>query len=227
MRYDYKFKSPFEKFALEVYEIITNDFPQTFFTGGMVRDILLKKKVTDIDIATNAKPNQLIKLLKKFSLDTKHQQFGVIIVKNNRRQIEITTFRKDSYRGTRYPKISFTNSARVDSQRRDFTINSLYFSPKTGTILDPQKGLKDLNQKLVRFIGDPVQRIKEDPLRIVRAYRFTTTLNFKLETQSRKAIENNLNLLTKLTKTKLQTEINKISSTKHRKIVQKVIHIIA
>lgn len=226
MKYKFKPISPLEHFATKVYYLLVENFAQTFFVGGMVRDLLLKRSITDIDMATVAKPEQVIKILSSMKMDSTdaNKKFGVITAKQKNLEIEIATFRKDLKGDARYHQVKFINNARQDSKRRDFTINSLYLSLKNNQILDFNKGLGDIKSKLVKFIGQPQKRIQEDPLRIIRALRFALVLNFKLEKETKATIKNNFDLIKTLTRTKIEREINKIKSSKQKNILQKVIN---
>ena len=221
-----KTNNKYEQEGLKIYFLLVENFSETYFVGGMVRDLLLGNKVTDIDIATKGIPDKVISLLKKhgYRLNTNAQRFGVVSVEVDSKQIEITSFRKEIYDGSRYPKIILSNSLTVDSKRRDFSINSLYFNAKLINILDPQKGLKDLKSKTLRLIGDPFTKLKEDPLRIVRAYRFAEQLNFSLDNETRKTLEKNFGLVKELTQTKLISEIKKSSSRNVKTFLQKKFH---
>lgn len=208
MRINYQPTSDLENIAVEVQNILANKFPQTFFVGGFVRDLLLERKVSDIDIATEALPEEAYNLLKdQFVCDDENKNFGVINVNPS---IEITTFRVETYADSRYPKVAFIDSVEADSLRRDFTINSLYMS-REGDVLDFYGGMSDLGKGLIKFIGKPETRIKEDPLRIARAIRFALQLNFKIEKETAKALNNNLALIESVKDKLLQTEIEKLS----------------
>jgi tRNA nucleotidyltransferase/poly(A) polymerase len=225
MHINYQPNSKLEKFGAKVFNLLVENFPQTFYVGGMVRDTLLHLKVADIDIATQATPLEVSNLLaeKNISHDNLFHRFGVVAAKKDSYKIEVATFRKDLAGESRYPKINFVKTAKQDSNRRDFTINALYLSPKDGKILDFHNGLEDLKLKKIRFIGNPEKRIKEDPLRIIRALRFKQTHNFKLETNTKTAIKNNFFLVKTLTKSKINKELNKIVSAKQRKVVSESI----
>lgn len=223
MQMIYKSKTKLEKFGEKVFNLLVDNFPRTFYVGGMVRDLLLCKGVTDIDIATQATPDQVVKILRDNHIgsDNKHKQFGVIIAKDKNYTVEIATFRKDSYGSSRYPKITLVKTPKQDSQRRDFTINALYLSPKSGRILDFHSGLKDLKLKHLKFIGDPQKRMEEDPLRIIRALRFFKTLDLKFEGQTKNAIDENLILIKYLTKLRIKNELDKIKNLNYKKFVIK------
>lgn len=216
----------YEQTAKNAYDAIVENFSKTFFVGGMVRDLLLSRKITDIDIATEAEPDQIVNVLKNqnFKLNLEAKRFGVIAVIVGKQMIEITTFRKDVYTNSRYPKISFVNTSNIDSKRRDFTINALYFQAKSLTIYDYTSGLVDLSKKLIKFIGEPNDRIQEDPLRIIRAYRFKNQLHFSFDKKTEQAIEKNLNLISKLTQTKVHNELLKIKSNRSRQQLKKILH---
>ena len=225
MQINYQPKSQLEKFGQKVINLLVDNFPQTFYVGGMVRDLLLEKPITDIDIATEARPDQVAKILSAHNIlaDQIHKNFGVIIAKNGELSIEVATFRRDQYIKSRYPKIALVKTPKQDSQRRDFSINALYLSGKTNKILDFHSGLADLELKQLRFIGKPVSRIKQDPLRIVRALRFAKILNLKLESGTKKSIKNNFFLIKRLTQSKIRAELEKIKNAQQKKSVRKML----
>ena len=222
----YKPKNKAEKFGEKIFHILVENFPQTFFVGGTVRDILLEKKVIDIDIATSAQPKEVIRLLleNEITYDDSYNHYGVIVAKNKTTAVEIATLRHDLKSSSRYPKVRFIKSLIQDSIRRDFTVNCLYLSLKSGKILDPQKGLPDLKNKLIRFIGNPKIRIQEDPLRIIRAIRFALLLNFKLENKTFQALNKYFPLTERLTQTRIQKEINKLNTIKLKKQLQNILN---
>ncbi len=207
-------KNNHERFAQQVYNLLVENFSDTFFVGGMVRNLFWRKKITDIDIATKATPRQVVRLLKQHGFETNEtaKQFGVITVSYNKRPIEIATFRKDTYSRDRYPKVTFTKSVNVDSQRRDFTINSLYFHAKKSFILDPQQGAGDIKHYQLRSIGNPIIKFREDPLRIIRAYRFQKQYQLQFDLETKTALEESLVLVNKLSKARLKFEIDKCAS---------------
>jgi tRNA nucleotidyltransferase (CCA-adding enzyme) len=212
------------KFGSEVYSLLVENFPQTFFVGGAVRDAILNKKISDIDICTSAKPSEVVGLLKKNGIKATdiYKNFGVIIAKKNALEIEIATFRKDSYKNSRYPSVEFVDNPNSDSKRRDFTINSLYLSTKTCLITDFHNGFRDIKKREIRFIGIPKKKITEDPLRIIRALRFAMTLNFKIEKKSFIAIKNNFNLIESITQSRLKAELEKIKNKKIKKYIKNI-----
>lgn len=226
MQLNYKPASQLERFGLRVFNILAKNHKQTFFVGGMIRDLLLKRKITDVDITTQARPEEIISLLKKRAItsDAKHKNFGVILAKQNNFQVEITTLRSEVYGKTRFPKVKFISSSKQDSKRRDFTINALYLRPDKKKIYDFNSGLADIKNKLIRFIGPPDKRIKEDSLRILRSLRFALVLKCRLEPKTKFAIKNNFSTLKTVSQTKMQLEMSKLESKQQRAILQKVIN---
>ncbi|HMQ02170.1 MAG TPA: hypothetical protein PKD79_03865 [Candidatus Doudnabacteria bacterium] len=215
-------KTPYERFALDVYNLLVENFSDTFFVGGMVRNLFWHKKISDIDIATIAEPNHIARLLQKhnYQLNLSGRKFGVIGIMTGKKAVQVTTMRTERYSHNRYPEVVFTKSLQLDAVRRDFTVNSLYFQYKSCVVLDPCEGLPDIATKTLRTVGEPVKSFREDPLRIVRAWRFQQEFNLKFETETKKALHQLLPLTSKLTKTKLQTEINKSASQNVKTFLQ-------
>ena len=196
----------------ELFKFLHNIFKENGFSifevGGSVRDSLLGLEVFDFDFATDATPEDMMKFLPDAN-DT-FAKYGCIKYKGEHGRAEITTFRvEENYKDFRHPgTIRFVKSLEEDYTRRDFTINALYRDYE-GNIYDPSLGLSDLNNRIIRFIGDPKIRIKEDPLRIVRAKRFAKKLNFKIEEETQKAIDEFSYLLDKLNPDKILEEERK------------------
>lgn len=226
MRYIYNPSSEYEKFGQEIYSALSKKFPRTYYAGGMVRDLLLHREIVDIDVATQALPNQTIEVLNELGVgyDDKAEQFGVITAMSGNQLVEIATLRTEQYDKSRFPKVRFIRSAELDSQRRDFTINALYLDANGQAIMDFHDGLTDLQRRIIKLIGDPRTRIEEDPLRIVRAYRFQLTLQFNFETETEFALKNSQNLLKNISQQRIEAEINKISNVVVRQQLRKVIH---
>ena len=182
------------------------------FVGGCVRNFLNNEKVDDIDIATTLSPDEIIKKLA--STDIKVIETGIehgsLTLVVNKSRFEITTLRKDVSTDGRHAKINYTNDWKMDSERRDFTINAIYMDQK-GKIFDPQSGVKDLKKKIIKFIGDPEKRIKEDYLRILRYVRFF--LNYSKrnhELNIKKLIKQNIRGVVNLSKDRLFGELQKL-----------------
>jgi len=157
---------------------------EAYIIGGAVRDLLLDRHPKDFDIATNATPDQVqsIPKLKKSTYKDTAQAYGVTRIKINDHTLEIATFRKDieAHKGRKHTKVEFTE-LEDDLARRDFTINTLALDPLTSQVIDYEGGLDDLQNRTLRFIGDPLARIHEDPLRVLRAIRFRNLLGFNYE----------------------------------------------
>lgn len=225
MKYSFKPKTELENFGLKVYYALVENFSRTYFVGGTVRDFLLGKKINDIDLATEAAPNNAAETLKQYfiSVNLGYLNMGVIIATDGTHSATVATFRKDLKSTNRYPKIKFVETPKEDAQRRDFTINSLYFSPKTNKILDFYNGLGDLKKKRIKFTGTADKKIKEDPLRVIRALRFALQLNFRLDAASKNAIKKYFPLVKQLTRSKTIKEIEKLQSLSHRKIIKNIL----
>lgn len=179
-----------------------------YMIGGTSRDFLLGINFTDYDFVTDAIPEEM----KSFLPDASYtfERFGTVKAKIDGIKVDITTFRKEeSYGDFRHPsKINFVKTIEEDYKRRDLTINAIYID-KDYKVIDPANGEKDLKDKIIRFIGDPEIRIKEDPLRILRVERFQKKLGFKIEEKSLKAIEKYRYLLDKLNPDKIAEEKRK------------------
>ena len=176
--------------------------------GGSSRDFLLGVDFTDYDFVTDATPDEMKEFLKDANYT--FEKFGTVKVKFEGTKADITTFRKEEgYGDFRHPnKITFVKSIEEDYRRRDLTINAIYIN-KDYEVIDPSNGKIDLENKLIRFIGDPEKRIQEDPLRILRAERFAKKLNFKFEEKTAAAIEKCRYLLDKLNPDKVAEEARK------------------
>lgn len=188
-----------------------------FIVGGFIRDVLLKIESNDIDIATNADKQRLQKTFKDAYFFSKT---GTVSFKVNNSHVTIAPFRIESdYIDYRHPNVvKFVDSLYDDYKRRDFTINSLYMD-KDYNIIDPSNcGLNDIEKKQIVMIGDPLKRLKEDPLRIIRAYRFKYDLSFEISKSLKEAIEVDKIYLRKIQSNKIHEEILKIKQ-EYRQIV--------
>ncbi len=218
-------KSKLEKFSVEVYETLHKEFPQTYFVGGMVRNILLNKKFEDIDIATSAKPEQVASILKtSFDIDLSQKKFAVVSARRGSMYVEITSFRKDVYKeNNRFPEITLTKSIKNDYLRRDFTVNCLYFDYHNQFVMDPtHKGVIDLKLKILRSVGVVDKKLKEDPLRIIRAWRFMYDYKFSLDDKLQHAINKNRSLLKNISLQRVEKEINKSKLKYNRAQIKKL-----
>jgi tRNA nucleotidyltransferase/poly(A) polymerase len=179
-----------------------------FLIGGTSRDLLLGIDPSDIDLVTDATPEEEKAFLP--DLEMTFARFGSVHLKTEAGDIDITTLRRESgYKDSRHPsKIEFIRDLKEDSLRRDFTINALYIDCQ-GNVSDYHGGLEDLKNRLIRFIGDPATRIQEDPLRILRAERFAKRLGFQIEENTEKAMEEHRDLLRLLNPEKIAMEMKK------------------
>lgn len=181
-----------------VLKRIINAGYDAYFVGGCVRDRLLGIEPHDYDIATTATPNELHKIFSFFSnVSENSERFGVtmplITVGKETEEVEIATLRKDITKG-RHPKIEYTRDIKEDAERRDFTINALY-EDIDGNIIDPTgQGVKNINDRILRFVGEAQDRINEDPLRIFRFVRFLASKNFNSAYSTRTVMNWHYNL---------------------------------
>ena len=182
-----------------------------YMVGGTTRDYLLDLDILDYDFATDATPDEM----KVFLPDANYsfEKFGTVRVKDGEVKVDITTFREEGkYLDYRHPSsIKFVKTIKEDYVRRDFTINAIYIDEKFN-VIDPCDGIDDLENRIIRFIGNPVKRIKEDPLRILRADRFAKKLNFKIDEKTKKAMMKYHYLLDELNPKKIIEELQKLES---------------
>ncbi len=165
----------------EFYSVFEKAGFKAYLVGGAVRDIFLNKKASDWDVATNATPQDVMKLF-KFVVPTGFEH-GTVTVHFKNTEIEVTTFRTETgYSDGRHPdKINYAATIEEDLSRRDFTMNAIAVDLKDGKIVDPFKGRKDIKKKIIRTVGNPHERFMEDGLRPVRALRFSSQLDFSIE----------------------------------------------
>jgi poly(A) polymerase len=189
---------------------------QVLFVGGCVRNTILKMPVTDIDLATDAQPEEIIKIAKENNIrfvptGLAHGTITLIIDNKN---YQITTFRTDFDHDGRYAKVEFTESLLLDASRRDLTINALYCN-HVGEVIDPLNGLDDIKKQKIKFIGNPNERIKEDNLRILRFFRFQAIYgnkNLEIDSIALEACHNHKSKLAALSKERITSELRKILS---------------
>src|SRR5436853_6182067 len=176
-------KSTMEKTARDVVARLRESGHVAYFAGGCVRDIVRGETPKDFDIATDANPEAVQKLFPHTYAVGAH--FGVIVVVENGFQFEVATFRSDDvYVDGRRPVSVHFSSPQEDAKRRDFTINGMFLDPVANEVIDFVGGRADLAASLVRAIGDPAQRFTEDRLRMLRAVRFATALDYKIDHQT-------------------------------------------
>lgn len=173
----------------EIIERLEGQGYRAYLVGGAVRDYLMGKEPKDYDITTDCRPEEVERIFSDKKTILVGKRFGTINIVNRGRHVEVTTFRTEgAYRDGRRPEeVEFSKSLEEDLKRRDFTINALAYNPAEG-IIDLFGGRKDLGEGLIRTVGDPLERFKEDHLRILRAVRFSTRLEFKIEQGTEDAI---------------------------------------
>ena len=200
--------------AKEIFKLLNSEEEQVvcLFVGGCVRDILYGKEVSDIDFATSLNPETVKNKLKSanISYNDSFEHYGSIKVFINEKTFEINSLRKDFENDGRHSNIIFTQDWKQDALRRDFTINAIY-SDLDGRVYDPFKGVEDLNNGILRFIGDPEKRIKEDYLRALRYFRFFIQFSkVDYDDYIINCIKNNQDHIEKLSNTRLIEELKKI-----------------
>ena len=202
--------------ATNLARLLTQAGHTAYFAGGCVRDKLLGHKPKDYDIATSATPAQVLKLFPGSNEVGAH--FGVVIVKHQGHHVEIATFRTDgSYQDGRRPDSVTFSSPQEDAHRRDFTVNGLFENPESGEVIDHVGGLKDLESKTLRAIGTPSHRFQEDALRLLRAIRLATTLDFSIAAETLAAVAQNAHLLAKISPERIRDEFSKIITAPNRR----------
>ena len=202
--------------AQKLSKLYKNFGYQVLFVGGCVRNTILKMPVTDIDLATDAQPEEIIKIAKENNIrfvptGLAHGTITLIIGNKN---YQITTFRTDFDHDGRYAKVEFTESLLLDASRRDLTINALYCN-HVGEVIDPLNGLDDIKKQKIKFIGNPNERIKEDNLRILRFFRFQAIYgnkNLEIDSIALEACHNHKSKLAALSKERITSELRKILS---------------
>lgn len=189
---------------------------QVFLVGGCVRDFLMGFQSSDLDMATNATPEQIEKLFPKTLMIGKNFGVSVILMKNTR--IELATFRDEAdYKDGRHPSTVVYGTIEQDALRRDFTVNALYYDLVNDHIIDLVGGQLDLQKKTLRCVGDPVRRFNEDHLRMMRAVRFSAQLDFEIEPKTWKAITDHHEKIDKISKERIRDELLKFLKFAHVK----------
>jgi len=175
-------------YVLNIATILNKSGYQAWVVGGSIRDLIINRPAYDYDLATDALPQKVMKLIKRtVPTGIKH---GTVTVITDSGNVEVTTFRKEGkYSDARRPdSVTYSQSILEDLSRRDFTINGIAYNPITEELLDPFDGRSDIENGIIRTIGDPAERFFEDGLRPVRACRFASQLNFSIYENTFKAI---------------------------------------
>ncbi|MBI2891882.1 MAG: CCA tRNA nucleotidyltransferase [Nitrospirae bacterium] len=200
---------PIPEGALSILQHLRGNGHRALLAGGCVRDLLMGRTPKDYDVATDATPERVMGLFPHTAAVGAH--FGVVLVMQNGRPFEVATFRKDhGYADGRHPdSVSFTDEAE-DARRRDFTVNGLMYDPLEDRVLDYVEGRADIERRVLRAIGDPVARFKEDHLRILRALRFAADLDFGLDAQTEQAVKDLAPLSVEVSAERLRDELIKM-----------------
>lgn len=198
----------------DVKEIIDDIYlygKEAFIVGGCVRDSIIGLKPNDYDITTSAKPKEVLEIFKESKIIETGIKHGTVTLIKSKSEYEITTYRIDGeYNDNRRPDyVEFTKDITRDLQRRDFTINAMAYNHKIG-LVDEFGGIKDINKKIIRTVGIAEERFNEDSLRIIRAVRFSSKLNFEIEKSTLDGIYKNMKLIKNVSVERIQQELSKI-----------------
>lgn len=201
-----------EKIKIILNKIIDSGY-EAYVVGGFVRDYILGRESFDVDISTNAEPKTIKEI---FNLNSSTEvNYGSVTIKDKLYSYEITTFRKELMYDNRKPvKLEFVQDIEIDIKRRDFTINGLYMDTN-GKIIDLVDGLKDIDLKIIRCIGKISDKMLEDPLRMLRAIRFSSLLDFEIESNLFQFIKQNKELIITLSYNRKKEELDKIFKSKN------------
>ncbi|WP_026651462.1 CCA tRNA nucleotidyltransferase [Butyrivibrio proteoclasticus] len=200
--------------AKKILSVLHEAGYEAYVVGGCVRDALLGREPEDWDITTNALPMETKALFKR-TIDTGIEH-GTVTIMMGKEGYEVTTYRIDGkYEDSRHPKdVTFTKSLKEDMRRRDFTINAMAYNDEEG-LIDNFDGVKDLNNKLIRCVGNAKERFSEDALRIMRAVRFSAQLDYDIEEETKAAISELAPTLKKISAERVQTELVKLLVSAH------------
>ncbi len=205
-------KDAVPKEVLAIYETLEKNKFEAYFVGGCVRNLLMGLPVVDWDLTTNAKPEEITKLFKDSYYNNDFGTVGIPLSETN--IVEITTFRTEhGYSDKRRPdKVVWGKTIDEDLSRRDFTMNAiaLRFAQGKQIFVDPFDGKKDIENKLIKAVGNPVERFKEDALRLMRAIRFATQLTFEIEKATWKEVKNDAGLIKHVSWERIRDELLKI-----------------
>ena len=206
---------------LTLAEAFRAQHKQLYMVGGTVRDVLLHRgQSNDADLATDAKPDEIKQIVaptRPSAVILVGERFGTVRLHYGNDIIEITTFRSERYNAeSRKPEVCFGTRLDDDLLRRDFTINAMARHPLTGQISDPFSGRQDLEEHLLRAVGNqPDQRFDEDPLRLLRAVRFAAQLDFTIEAETRRSMIRQAHKLQKISRERIRDEMNKLLLSDH------------
>lgn len=207
--------SVMDKIIKNILSKIESEGYEAYIVGGFVRDKILKRNTYDVDICTNALP---VNLKSIFDISQKSNGYGGFNIKIKKYNIDITTYRKEKEYSNRKPvEVEYINNLFEDIKRRDFTINSLCMD-KNDNIIDLLGGLDDIKKRTVKVIGEANEKFSQDPLRMLRAIRFATILDFTIENDTYEALCQNAHLVSTLSSERIKEELSKILSSKNYQI---------
>ncbi|HZC35656.1 MAG TPA: CCA tRNA nucleotidyltransferase [Chthoniobacterales bacterium] len=207
--------SPLVEGAISVVRRLHGHGHVAYFAGGCVRDALLGFRPKDIDVATDARPEEVQRLFARTV--PVGAKFGVIRVLENEHEFEVATFRSDgNYLDGRRPETVSFSSAEEDARRRDFTINGMFYDPIVDTVVDYVGGREDLEKKLIRAIGEAKLRFGEDRLRMLRAVRFAAVLGFQIDKETWNALRTDASQIKVVSPERIRDELMKILADAHR-----------
>jgi len=198
-------------YAQKVLETLEKNGFEAYIVGGCVRDFLMKKNPHDFDITTNALPDKTKKCFEEYKIITNGEKHGTIAVVIEGETVEITTYRIDGdYADSRHPEsVEFSGNLQEDLGRRDFTMNAMALD-KSGRLVDIFDGVKDIEGKVIRTVGNPSDRFEEDALRIMRALRFASQLGFEIESETSKQVHEKAQLLKNISAERIRDEFLKL-----------------
>ena len=210
-----KIEFPISKEVSYVTETLKMAGFEAFLVGGCVRDLFLNRKPKDWDVTTNAKPKEIISLFPNTFYENNFGTVGIVQDEDSDetlKVIEVTPYRTESgYSDNRHPdNVVFSQKIENDLKRRDFTMNALAYNVPDGKVVDLYNGLEDIKDKIIRTVGKPEDRFKEDGLRILRAVRFFAEIDFEIEKDTEKAIFDNADLLKNISRERIRDEFVKI-----------------
>ena len=201
---------------MDLFNILNSSY-ESYFVGGAVRDMILGYSINDYDITTLATPDEIRETLHMYKTIDIGGSLGTVLARTENFSVDITPFRiEGEYKNYRKPEeVIFSKDVRDDIKRRDFTINAILFN---GEFIDYVGGIEDLKNKIIRAIGDPEERIREDALRILRAVRFASKYDFEIEESLKSAIISNVSLLKNISYERIRDEFVKILLDKNVKL---------
>ena len=202
--------TPAARLARQVIDRLHSAGYQAYLVGGCVRDLLLGRQPEDFDIATDARPEEVLHLFPKAELVGAH--FGVALVRDGEAHVQVATFRSDdSYLDGRHPtQVRYEDRPEEDVKRRDFTVNALMYDVQSGRVRDFVDGQRDLEARLIRTVGDPEARFAEDHLRMLRAVRFAAALRFTIHPDTFDAIRRLKSRIRRVSAERIRDEIFRI-----------------